>query len=897
MDSSPHDEPLRVLWLTTLDGQLWPQAGDWHLDRLDLARLGSDCSALQAYAVIVCDQAIQAAASCPTWLRQCAASLDDGPEVVLVFATNDELDRFWTQGQARTNGFEGEVLVAEDPPARSTTTLARVQQRRRRQLRAERAQTQRLSELERERALLQRIYDTAGIGLCVTDERGEFVKVNPAYCRQYGYSEDELIGQHFTTVVPEHMREAAARMHDAFIDGALELPGEWQVQRRDGGVREVFVTAGLMAFAKGERLKVTTVADVTDKRTTERWLQLVERAVEASEDGVLIADLAIADQPIIYANPAMERISGYSREEFQGRNCRFLQRSDRDQEGVALMRAAIATGQPARCTLRNYRKDGTLFWNQMYLAPVTCGDGTISHFVAISRDVTEQIDILRALSRSEERLRSLFQGSLVGVCVTDRSDRILEANAALADMLGMETPEALRGVDMGRFIHPDDVLERVTARQDLVRGVREASLYQCRCRAQSGLMRTCLVKTTLMKAEGEEHETFLSVMIDVSDRVAAEQRNQRLQRRYKLALEATRDVVFDWSIDDDRFHVNEAFWRLLGSATADARRQAQAMTLEDWIAYVDPADQPRVRERIAEHLRGNSDEFRVEHRLLRSDGRRLWVVGRGRIVERTGAGSAQRMVGTLADIDRERRLERERDQSLERVIQSERLAAVGRLVASVAHEMNNPLGGMLNAAKTLQRHADNPDAVRRGGALLERGIEHLAGLVNSLRADIDPDRLDAFSAADAEHIESLMRTEARSRGVDLRMHCAFEGHGAPIPAGPLRQILINLILNALQAVSDRTDRRVMVTCKDLETAIGVSICDSGPGISASILPRLFEPFVTDRHGGGLGLWITHRLVQDLGGTINASSDEAGTCFEVTLPKQTGGNTSTAVSGR
>ena len=115
--------------------------------------------------------------------------------------------------------------------------------------------------------LLGLIYDTAQIGMCVTDKDGIFVKVNKAYCRTYGYKESELIGQSFTKVLPPEHREYGQTMHDKFIhEKILELPAEWQVQAKNGDVKDVFVTAGYMENDEGESFKVTTVSDITERK-------------------------------------------------------------------------------------------------------------------------------------------------------------------------------------------------------------------------------------------------------------------------------------------------------------------------------------------------------------------------------------------------------------------------------------------------------------------------------------------------------------------------------------------------------------------------------------------------------------------------------------------------------
>jgi diguanylate cyclase (GGDEF)-like protein/PAS domain S-box-containing protein len=122
----------------------------------------------------------------------------------------------------------------------------------------------------------------------------------------------------------------------------------------------------------------------------EEWPRVLERAVESTRTGVLITDANQPDNPIVYANPAFERITGYSTEEVLGRNCRFLQRHDSDQPALEEVREAIREGRECRVVVRNYRKNGALFWQELSISPVRDDHGRITHFVGIQDDVTDR---------------------------------------------------------------------------------------------------------------------------------------------------------------------------------------------------------------------------------------------------------------------------------------------------------------------------------------------------------------------------------------------------------------------------------------------------------------------------------------------------------------------------
>src|ERR687894_392529 len=134
--------------------------------------------------------------------------------------------------------------------------------------------------------------------------------------------------------------------------------------------------------------------------------RLLERAVTASTNSIVISDPNQPDDPIVYVNPAFERTTGYAAEEVLGRNCRFLQREDRAQPALVELKAAVCEGRHCTVVLRNYRKDGTLFWNELSIYPVRDEDGRMTNFVGVQNDVTERIraeEIRSEIRRAERR--------------------------------------------------------------------------------------------------------------------------------------------------------------------------------------------------------------------------------------------------------------------------------------------------------------------------------------------------------------------------------------------------------------------------------------------------------------------------------------------------------------
>jgi PAS domain S-box-containing protein len=183
------------------------------------------------------------------------------------------------------------------------------------------------------------------------------------------------------------------------------------------GAHDYLRKEDLTRFGSVIRRELREVVERRERRHAEQMVELLYRAVESAANGVCIADCSLPDNPIIYINQAFTRITGYMPGDVLGRNCRFLQGADQDQPALDILRNAIASGESITVTLRNYRKDGTMFWNELNLSPVRNGYGQLTHYIGIQNDVTDRIqaaeirtalDKERALLQQREQLIALI---------------------------------------------------------------------------------------------------------------------------------------------------------------------------------------------------------------------------------------------------------------------------------------------------------------------------------------------------------------------------------------------------------------------------------------------------------------------------------------------------------
>jgi two-component system cell cycle sensor histidine kinase/response regulator CckA len=178
-------------------------------------------------------------------------------------------------------------------------------------------------------------------------------------------------------------------------------------------------------------------------------LRLRERAIAETSSGILITDPHQPDNPIIYANPAFERITGYRVDEVLGRNCRFLQGAHTDPAAVAVIRRAIADQRDCQAVIRNYRKDGTSFWNELTISPVHDGRAQVTHFVGVLVDITARKDAEEAIERLSRQNELILNAAGEGIFGLDLQGKTTFVNPAAARMLGWSVAELI-----GQSMHP-----------------------------------------------------------------------------------------------------------------------------------------------------------------------------------------------------------------------------------------------------------------------------------------------------------------------------------------------------------------------------------------------------------------------------------------------------------
>lgn len=221
----------------------------------------------------------------------------------------------------------------------------------------------------------------------------------------------------------------------------------------------------------------------------------------------------------------------------------------------------------------------------------------------------------------------------------------------------------------------------------------------------------------------------------------------------------------------------------------------------------------------------------------------------------------------------------------EEIAMSEKLIALGRITAGVAHEVNNPLAGLLNCIDTLRQHPDDKELIDRYLPVIDQGLHRIKDIVHNLLVGLRIEEGDEIEGIDhIDKLHDLISAEIGDRDIQI----IWENNAdkdLQIP-GKLEQIVFNLLKNAIEVIPDGGTVTFKMSFDG--TFLNIEVSDDGPGIPADIRNQLFDPFFTTKpNGTGLGLWVVYRLTQNLEGIIEVESEKGrGTTFHVAIPVKT-----------
>ncbi len=362
----------------------------------------------------------------------------------------------------------------------------------------------------------------------------------------------------------------------------------------------------------------------------------------------------------------------------------------------------------------------------------------------------------------------------------------------------------------------------------------------------------------------------------IVERRQAEEHLRESEGRLRLALDAARMGAWEWDVRNRRLTWTEGVEAILGVGKGEFGGTPEAL-----MALIHPDDRETVARVMSETFAGRRSEFHFEHRVVAPGGAVRWIEAKGRAAS-DGEGTTL-VQGTLADVTPRKVAE-------EALRDRERLAAIGTLVAGVAHEVRTPLFSMSATLDACEGQLSKPRVQQELVSRLRSQVQRLSNLMSDLLDYARPPRLELASGGVDDIVRRAVRScaaLAEQAGVRVCEDLARDLPNVNRDAGRLEQVLQNLLANALQHAPRASC--VRVTARPVAVprrGITLAIEDEGPGLDEDDLARVFEPWFTRRKGGtGLGLSIVRRIVQEHGGDVAvANGPGGGAVFSVFLPQ-------------
>lgn len=495
-----------------------------------------------------------------------------------------------------------------------------------------------------------------------------------------------------------------------------------------------------------------------------------------------------------------------------------------------------------------------------------------------------------SLAESEERFRVTFEQAAVGIAHVSPEGRFLRVNKKFCKILGYSREEMLQ-TTFQEVTYPDDLGLDLKMAGQMLSGEIDTYSIEKRYIHKGGALVWVSLTVALVRDESGRPNWFVSVVREIGDRKEAEEALKASEEMLRSIFVSTPDSITVADLDGRIRLCNESTARIHGFASAE---QMIGRSLSELVAEEDHHRMMEARVHVMAHGLARDISFTG----LKSSGERF----AGELsfsALKDGSGKPIGFVGVTRDVTARKVAEQELSQRRNELAHVARVATMGQLAASIAHELNQPLGAILRNTETAEilLASPSPDLEELRAILVDihKDDQRAGAVIDGMRALLkhrEPERSRLDLGAVAREVASLVRSDAERRGVRLAVE---SDEGLPSVQGDrvqLQQVLLNLMLNAMDAIDESPSARRVITVRmqTAGTTVEVVVSDQGRGIPVDALPRVFEPFFTSKPNGlGMGLSIAKGIAEAHGGRLSAENNPSGgATFRLVLPA-TGGS--------
>ncbi|MFH1663071.1 MAG: PAS domain S-box protein, partial [Chloroflexota bacterium] len=601
--------------------------------------------------------------------------------------------------------------------------------------------------------------------------------------------------------------------------------------------------------------------DITERRREqERYKAIIQNA----PDGFWLND---ADGKLLDVNDAYCKMAGYTREELLEKNIKDIE--------------AVESPYEIMQHIKNIRKNGRDIFETQH----KCKDGNIKdvevnasyidlgevHNLVFVRDIKERKQVQEALYESEEKYRGLVKNVRLGVfrSTPGPTGRFLEVNPAMQEITGYSREELLSMDVCNLFLNPE---QRGSVSEEMSRATGTVT-KELKFKKKDGSKIVVSDIKAPVKDSDEEVLYFDGTLEDITERKQAEEELRESEERYRALFESTFDIVQSVAPDGSFIFVNPAWFKTLGYT----KDELPGITLFD---IIHPKSLKHFHEMFRRIISGETVN-NIQATFVAKDGREILIEGNA--IPRITNGKVIASQGFFRDITEKKIME-------EQLIVTDKLASIGELASGIAHELNNPLTGVIGFSELLLEK-DVPNEIREDIAIIHHEAMRASEVVKNLLTfahkhtpSKQPVNINSIIAT----VLSLRAYEQKVCNIDVITRFAPDLPDVIADGFQLQQVFLNIIVNAGYAMEEAHDRGVIkIKTEWTKDTVRVIFIDDGPGISKENLTHIFDPFFTTKEvgkGTGLGLSICHGIITEHKGKISVLSEPGkGATFVVELP--------------
>jgi PAS domain S-box-containing protein len=728
---------------------------------------------------------------------------------------------------------------------------------------------------------LEKIAEMGDDGIIVFDENYRVEFANAVASEITGYSKEQLIGMDFRRLLSQRDIGYLDQMHsEVGVDESKRVCTEMDILIKEGLKLDAEVCITIEKMEKGGVRTYAYLRDITERKRMEREIREAtkrfEKIAEMGEDGIIVFD---EGSRIEFANQMASEIIGIPKDEILGREFFSLIGKPDEEFLEEMVMRGEGLGEKVCTEMSIQTPQGLTKETEICLAPTQSEHGRITTYAYV-RDITERKKFERELKESEKKFRNLFERVRQGLYISTKEGHFVDCNRALLEMAGYSDKEEFLEIDIAQelYVNPED-------RKNFQAFVEERGFvkdFEVEFKNKNGEKMTVLISADA-KLDGEGRGVgYEGIIIDITDRKRMERKLKEANEFLMNLIESSVDGIIVTDMKGDILIFNNGAENILGY-------KAEEVVGKMNIRSIYP---PGVAKEVMGKLKspdyggmGKLTSFPIVHR--RKDGELIeGDLSASLIYDESGKEIAS--VGIFKDLRERLRIERELREMQQALLQSEKLAAMGRLTSQIAHELNNPIYGIMNTLELLKTEIPPESKRRRILELSLSEIQRLAEMLKNMLSFSKPEEEKRRPVKINELVEGILLVmEKQMKESNIKVETYFDETLPEVMASTnqMRQVVLNLLKNAKEAMPKGGSLTVRTSQKDHKVIVAIQ--DTGVGVPEELRDKIFEAFFTTKQkvkGVGLGLSVCYGIIKDHGGEIRVESEvDKGTTFTILLP--------------